>query len=170
MFMGEVDIVISSIYLFLLVALTEFIMVIKEVISVAMMEHVDIGLKRQATITFTIQDKVFNIMEEVDIGLRTAYIPPIIKVGLSYCLVYLFTKITEVDICLRRATLLHINMVDYTCSTQGPLKIIFQGVRKEKTFKKVIKDASYIPIKISFIIIIQEFQHALIQACHHNLI
>ena len=39
-------------------------------------------------------------------------------------------------------------MVDYTLSTKGFLKKLFQGVCKEKIFKTVIKDVSYVNMKI----------------------
>ena len=78
--------------------------------------------------------------------------------------------IREVDTGLRPDTFIHINIVDYTLSTQDYLKNVFQGVREDKNVKKSIKDVSYIHIKIMLIIIIQVYHHNFIQTCHINLI
>ena len=53
-------------------------MSMKEVVVVVMMEDVYLGLKRSATIPFTIVDKLLMVMGEVDIGIIPSPIPPII--------------------------------------------------------------------------------------------
>ena len=78
--------------------------------------------------------------------------------------------IREVVIVLKPATFLHITMVDYTLSTQGSLKNLFQGVFEEKLFNAVIKSVYYIHIKIILIVLIQACHNTLIQSCHHTLI
>ena len=104
------------------------------------------------------------LMKEVDIGLIPSPLPPIIQVILVDHLDFMFMVMREVEIGLIPATLLNINMVEYTFSTKGSLKKLLQGVCEEEIFKTVIKDVSYIHIKIVLIILIQEFQHTLIQA------
>ena len=59
-------------------------MVMKEVIVVVAMKDMDLGFKRPATLTLKIMDKLFMVTVEVEIGIRTAPIPPIIHVGLVY--------------------------------------------------------------------------------------
>ena len=54
----------------------------------------------------------------------------------------------EVDIGLIPYTIIHITTANYELSTRGPPNNLFQGVYKEKLFKKFIKEASYINIKI----------------------
>ena len=56
----------------------------KEVIVVVAMKDMDLGFKRPATLTLKIMDKLFMVTVEVEIGIRTAPIPPIIHVGLVY--------------------------------------------------------------------------------------
>ena len=68
-----------------------------------MMEDVEVGLNISATLTLKFTKKVFMMMEEVDIGLRPAPFPPIIKVILLDFWVFLFMVMREVDICLRPA-------------------------------------------------------------------
>ena len=63
-----------------------------------MTEEVDLGLNRLATILFTTTDKMLIVMGEVDIGLRTATLPPINQVILLYywyfmLLLVLLTKV-----------------------------------------------------------------------------
>ena len=49
----------------------------------AMVEDADLGLKRPATLTLTIVEKVFMMIGEVDIGLRQANLFPIKQVELE---------------------------------------------------------------------------------------
>ena len=70
----------------------------------------------------------------------------------------------------RPDTLLHITMADYILSTQISPKNTLQGVSEDKIFKKIIKDVSYIHIKIILIILIQVCHRTLIQVCHYTLI
>ena len=119
------------------------------------MKDLDLGLKRTSTIPFTIMEKVLIVMGDVDIGIILASIHPKIHVILVDCQVFLFMVIGEVYIGLRPSTFLHTTILDYTFSTQGYLKNLFQGLCKEKIFKTVIKAVSYIHIKIILIILIQ---------------
>ena len=139
-------------------------MAMKEVIFLVMMGCIYLGLKRPAAIIFTIMDKVLLVVGELDIGLRPYPPPPIIYLSLVDHSVYLYVVMREVDIGLRPYTFLHITMADYIFSTQGSLKNLFQGVCKEKLFKTIIKVYSHIHDKIILIILIQEFQHTLIQS------
>ena len=82
-------------------------MVTKEAIVVVIIEYVDLSLRRPATLTFTIQGGKLKVIGEVDIGLRPAYIPTIIKVSLVYHWVSLFMVIIEMGIGLITATFLH---------------------------------------------------------------
>ena len=135
------------------------------------MEDLEVGLNRSGTITFTITEKVLLLVTgEVDIGLRPDPLPPIIQVSKVYCWIFLFVFMMDLDTGLIPANFLHITTVDYTWSTQGFFKNIFQGVCKEKCSKTVIKYVSYIHIKITLIIIIQVSKHNLAQACHHTLV
>ena len=93
--MGEVDIGTSTatlpninqytvvycwIYLLLITLLVKVLMVTKDVISVVMMEVVDLGLNRIDNIPFKITEKVLMVMGEMDIGFRPAPIPHITQV------------------------------------------------------------------------------------------
>ena len=55
------------------------------------------------------------------------------------------------------------------CLPKIILKRYSKSCERRKQFKTVIKDVSYIHIKIIFIIIIKECNHTLLQACHHYL-
>ena len=72
------------------------------------------------------------IMEEVDICLRPAPLPPIIQVILVYHWFLIVVVMTEVGIGIRPANFIPITMVDYKFTTQGSLKKLFQEVCKEK--------------------------------------
>ena len=93
-----------------------------------MMEDVELDIKRPATLTFTITEKVLMVTGEADIGLRPEPLPPIIQVSLVDCLVFLFMFMREVDIGFRLYTFLHITMVDYTLATQGFQEAIPRGL------------------------------------------
>ena len=95
------------------------------------------------------------LMVEVDIGIISAPLHPIIQVVLVDYWVYLFMFMIEVDMGRRPATFLYITMMEYTLSAQGSLNNLFQGVCEEKISKTVIKDVSYIYINIILIILIQ---------------
>ena len=58
----QVTVVYCYVYLFLLVVFTKNSMVMTEVIVVVIMEDVDLGLKRPATIPFTIVFKVLMVV------------------------------------------------------------------------------------------------------------
>ena len=96
---------------------------------------------------------------EVDIGLRPYPLPPIIHVNLLEHWVFIVIFMTETGIVLIQDNFIHIIMVGYTFPTQGFLKKLFQGVRKEKTHIKTI-----------LIILIQEYHDTVIQECHDTLI
>ena len=64
-------------------------MIKRGVIYMLMMADVDIGLKRPATITLTILEKLLTVIGEVDIGPIKATLTPIIQVTMVYCCVYL---------------------------------------------------------------------------------
>ena len=134
-----------------------------------MMEDVDLVLKIPATIPFKIMEKACIVMVEIDIGIRQTPIFTVIRVKLVYSWVYLVMFMREVDIVIIPATILLTTMVDYKMDTQGSLKMLFQGVCKDKIFKIVYKAVSFIHIKINFIILIQACNHTLIQTCHHIL-
>ena len=78
----------SCVYLLLLIVFVELFMSMKEVKVVVMMQDMELGLKITATITFTITEKVLTMMGEVNIGIKSAPIPPIIQVSLIYSCVF----------------------------------------------------------------------------------
>ena len=77
-------------YMLLLVVFTKVIMSMKEVIVAVTVKDVDSGLKRPATLHFTLVEKLLMVMVEVDIGLRQSPLPTTIQVILVDFLVYLF--------------------------------------------------------------------------------
>ena len=83
------------------------------------MVYVEVGLNISSTIPFTMMDKVFMVVVEVDIVLILAPIPPIIQVILVDTWVLIFVYMREVEIGLITSNFLHITMVDYTLSNQG---------------------------------------------------
>ena len=146
-------------------------MKMKQVILGLMTEDVELGHKRPATITFTMVEKVLMVVGELDIGLRPSPLPTIIQAIWVYGWNFMLMIMIEVDIYLIPVTITNITMVNYSLSSQGPLKKLLQGVCEEKILKIFIKDMTYIHIKIILIIIhIQELHHNLIQACHHFLL
>ena len=116
-----------------------------------MMQDVELGLKRSATITFAILEKVLMLIGEVGICLRPSLIPTISQMILVDHWVLIVIFMTEVDIGLRPANFIHIIMVDHKYPTQGFLKRRFQGVWEEE-----------IHIEIIIFIIIQAFHHMLV--------
>ena len=80
----QLTMVYCCVYLLLIVVFTKFFMVIKVVIVVVMIEDAYLGLKRPATLTFTIVEKVLMVMGEVDIGIIPSPPPHIIQVILVY--------------------------------------------------------------------------------------
>ena len=57
----------------------------KQVIVVMMMKVVDLGLDIPDTLTFTIVEMFLMVMVELDKGLISAPLPPIIQSRLVYC-------------------------------------------------------------------------------------
>ena len=127
----------------------------------------DLGLNIPSTDSLTTHEKALEMIVELNIGLISAPLPHIISLGLLYSWVYLFVETREVEIGIISSTSLHITMVDYAWSTQGSLRILFQGVFEDKIYKTVIKAVFNIHIKIILIILIQAFHNSFIQACHH---
>ena len=143
MLMGEVDIGIRPstlhpitqstvsdccVYLFILVVFIKLFIVIKDVIVVVTIEDVDLGLKRPATFTFTIVEKVLMMMGEVDVGLSTSSIHSITHVGLLDCWVYPFMAMREAETGLIPSILLHITIMEYTLSNKDTLNKLSKGV------------------------------------------
>ena len=120
------------VYLFLLVVYTILFMVTKEVIVVVMTEDLDLSLKRPATIPLIFVYKVLMVVGEMDIGLRPALLPPIIRVGLLDSWIDMFMFMRGFYIGIIPSTFLHITMVDYTFYAQGSLNNKFQGACDEK--------------------------------------
>ena len=98
-------------------AIVDFIVM---VIKLVIMEEVGIDIKRPATITLAIVEKVLIVMGEVDIGLRTATLPPITQLDVVDCwvshfllvlLTKMFTLMIEVGIGLRPDNITTINQV-----------------------------------------------------------
>ena len=54
-----------------------------------MVQDVEVGLKRSATLTFTMLEIFLMVMGELDIGIRPALIPTIIQVILVYHWVFI---------------------------------------------------------------------------------
>ena len=96
------------------------------------MEDVELGLKRSATLPFTITEKVLMFMGEVDIGLRPAILPPIIQVSLVDHWIFLFVVMREVYIGLRPTNFLHINMVGFKFSPKVPSRRYLTGCERRK--------------------------------------
>ena len=96
------------------------------------MEDMEVDINKSATINFATTEKVLMVMGEVDIGLRPAPHPHTIQERLVDHWVFIVIVMTEVDIGLRPSNFIRIKMVNYTFTTQGFLKRIFQGVYKEK--------------------------------------
>ena len=73
-------------------------------------------------------------MGEVDIGLRPAPLSTIIQVSLVDLFSY-FMVMIKGDISLRPVNFPHINMVDYTLPTQGPLRSYYKGCDRIKSIQ-----------------------------------
>ena len=100
------------------------------------MQDAEVGLKILATLYLTTLEKVLMVMGEVNIGLKTTLIHPIIKVILVDHWRFTVMSTTEVDIGLIQENFIHKTMVDYTFTTQDFLNNLFQGVWKEKSTSK----------------------------------
>ena len=124
----QVTMLDCCIYMMSIVILMIVIMKMKELILGVMVQDVEFGLNRSATLPFTTMEKLLMVMVEVDIGLRSSPLPPIIQVILLDYWVFIPTAITEVEIGLRQANFPHITMLEHTFTTQGPPKKLFQGV------------------------------------------
>ena len=61
-----------------------------------MVQDVEVGLKRSATLTFTMLEIFLMVMGELDIGLRPALIPTIIQAILLYHWVFIVMVMPEV--------------------------------------------------------------------------
>ena len=72
----------------------KFFMTKKELVVRAMMEDLELGIKRPSTLT--LMYKVLMVTGEVDIRIKLDPLPPIIHVSLLYCLVFLFMETREV--------------------------------------------------------------------------
>ena len=80
----QVNILDCFVYLVLFVMWMIVFIKMKEVTVWAMVQDVEVGINRSATLPFTITQKVLMAMGEVYLGLILDPIPPIIQV----CLVY----------------------------------------------------------------------------------
>ena len=86
--MTQVTMVDCCVYLLIFVLFMKLVTTMKEVIVGVMMENVELGLKRPATITLTTTEETVMVMREVDICLIPDPTPPIILVSLVDCLVF----------------------------------------------------------------------------------
>ena len=75
----KVTMVYCCVYLVLITMLMVVFMKMKEVIVGVIVQDVKVGLNISATLPFKMLDKCFILMEEVDLGIRTAFLPPIIQ-------------------------------------------------------------------------------------------
>ena len=121
----QVFMVYVGVYLVLLVMLMILFMKKKEVIVGVMVQDLEVGLKRSATLTFKIMDKVLIVVGELDIGIRISPLRTIIQVSLVYPWGFIVMVITEVEIGLRPSNFLHITMVEYTFLAQYSLNKLF---------------------------------------------
>ena len=71
-----------------------------------MVQDAEVGLKILATLSLTMLEKVLMVMGEVNIGLKTALIHPIIKVILVDHKVFIVMVITGLNMGLRPANFL----------------------------------------------------------------
>ena len=79
-----VSMVDCYVYLILLAMLIIVFMKTKEKIVGVMVQDVEVGTNRSATLIFTIMEKMLMVMEEVDLSFIPAPLPPIIRVFLVY--------------------------------------------------------------------------------------
>ena len=91
-------------------------------------QDVEVDVKRYATITFTIMDKVLMIMREVDVSLIPSLIPTIINVILVDHWVFIVMVMIELYIGIITNNFIHINMFKYTLTRKVFLMKISQGV------------------------------------------
>ena len=124
--------VYCCICLVLLVILMIVFMNMKDVIVGVTVQDVESGLNISATIHFTIVDKVLTVIGGVDIGLIPSPLPPIIQVILVYHWGFIVMVTTEVVIGIRPEIFICIAMLEYSLTTKGSLKKLFQGLCKEK--------------------------------------
>ena len=75
-------------------------------------QYVEVGLKRLATLPYSMLKKVLTVMVEVDIGLISSFLSPIIRLILVDHWCFIVMVMTEVDIGLRPNISLHITMVN----------------------------------------------------------
>ena len=90
----------------------------KEVIVEVLVQDVEVGLKRSATLPLIIMDKVLMVLGELGIGLRPAPLPPIIQVFLVDHWFLIAMVVKEMEIVLIPDNFPNINMVDYTFPTR----------------------------------------------------
>ena len=84
------------VYILLIFLFKKVFTVTKYVIVAVMTEEMDLGLKRPATITFTIMEKVLMVIGDMDIGIRPPTIPTMTHAGLANCWVSLLLEMREV--------------------------------------------------------------------------
>ena len=104
---NRVTMIDCGIYLLLLVMFMKVFMTMKEMIVGVAMKDGKLVLKIPDTLLFKITEKVLMVMVEVDIGLRPYSLPPITQVILLGCWVFMLMVKREVDICLRKSTIIH---------------------------------------------------------------
>ena len=84
----------------------------KEEILDIMVQDMELGPKKTTTSSYSMLEKVLIKLEEVNLCLIPALLPPIIQVIMVDYLVFIITMITEVGIGITPANFLHINMVE----------------------------------------------------------
>ena len=76
----QVNMLNYCIYLFILAIWIILFTNMKNVILGVMVQDVEVGHNRSATIHFTMMEKLFFVMGEVDLGMRPDTLPPIMQV------------------------------------------------------------------------------------------
>ena len=73
----------------------------------------DLGLKRPGTLLFTVTDKVFMVMGDLEIGLRPSTLPPIIPVDVVCCRIYLLIFIMLKTLFMVMKAVIVVVMMEY---------------------------------------------------------
>ena len=95
------------------------------------MVYVDIGLKRSATFSLAIQEKLLVVMVEVDIGPRTSTLPLITQVAVVYCFVYLFLLVIWVIVLMKmKEVVLGVMFQDVEVRLKRSVTLLFTMMEK----------------------------------------
>ena len=96
-----------------------------------MMEYLDLAIKRPATLLFSIMEKMFVVMGEVNVGPRPANISPIIQMTIIYCWIYLLLLVLFMNFFMvTKEVIILVIMEDMDLDIKIPDTILFKIIWK----------------------------------------